>query len=289
MTHAQQGSEDWALNNPVPPEIIAMLEEAERNGPPPDPWEGVPEETVTILHEKQCPFTPRYNGDGQRNCVECQYVTQPMERRIEKPTRHIVRYETTECLRSTTLTNRLYAAGLFDTLHKRTFAAANRGGKRGAYLKVLEAWKHESGRGLFIYGTNGTGKSYSIHCLVHKLCDENVPVGWTTSSGMIQVARSAMSQKSNGSDPLQEYLNVRVLAIDDVGKEAMASDWGREVLFRVVDERTTCELPMLITSNWDPDSLALKLGENYGAAIVDRIVGSCDVIEMSGESLRGKL
>jgi len=171
-------------------------------------------------------------------------------------------------------------------LQERCFATADRGGYRGGYLDMLRDMNWATGgRGLYIHGDNGVGKSYGTHCLVRHLADQQMRVRWTTSVGIVQSARRAMGS-SDKDDPLYRYIAAQVLIVDDLGKEALASDWGREQLFHVIDTRVNDGLPMVITSNWGPDNLAARLGENYGAAIVDRLLGACVIVELTGESLR---
>jgi len=199
----------------------------------------------------------------------------------------MVRYSTEQCFRAVQGDHLLQLSGLPVALRTRTFAGADRGGRRGQYLDMLRdsAWA-TGARGIYVHGDNGVGKSYGTHCLVTHLAQQLTRVQWVTSVGIVQSARRGMDEGARHEDPLRRYTSAQVLVIDDLGKESLASDWGREQLFGVIDSRVNDGAPMVITSNWGPDNLARRLGENYGAAIVDRLLGSCDLIELAGESLR---
>ena len=171
-------------------------------------------------------------------------------------------------------------------LQDRCFTSADRGGYRGAYLDILrDTSLAPGGRGFYIHGDNGVGKSFGTHCLVRHLAGQHIRVRWTTSVGIVQAARRAMGSPDR-DDPLHQYIAAQVLIVDDLGKEALASDWGREQLFHVIDTRVNDGLPMVITSNWGTDNLAARMGENYGTAIVDRLLEVCDIVELTGENMR---
>ena len=80
--------------------------------------------------------------------------------------------------------------------------------------------------------------------------------------------------------------------IDDLDKRS-ATEWSREVLFSVVNERYNKGVPTVLTFNHGPgdrDPKApgrLALATYLGEAVLDRIVGAAfDVIDFDGPSYR---
>jgi DNA replication protein DnaC len=246
-----------------------------------------PRKTVAISSPAACPWGSR--GMPNMRCDRCRDAQGGVVReRLTRPALHIVDYHTADCYQEVYREHLLRASGLPAALWSHTFAGAGRTGDRAGYLQLLQDWDWTTGRGLYVWGTNGVGKSYGTHCLTVHLAAQGVAVQWATTAVVVQAARNFQGRQSPSDtyDPLARFINAPVLVLDDMGKEALASDWGREQLFRLIDGRVNEGRPMVVTSNWTPEALEARMGENYGAAIVSRLLGSCQVLEMQGNDLR---
>src|SRR3990167_9483378 len=94
----------------------------------------------------------------------------------------------------------------------------------------------------------------------------------------------AMYSKDNESpfDEAQRIANFNgVLIIDDIGAEKM-SDWVRQILYYIINEREQRLLPTVITSNFSLQQIA----EQIDIRISSRIAGMCKLIKLTGMDRR---
>jgi DNA replication protein DnaC len=88
---------------------------------------------------------------------------------------------------------------------------------------------------------------------------------------------------------MERYRNIPLLVLDDVEK-IHAKAWSVSVLYRLINGRTVAKRPVFITSNYDANSLLTKTFKgdcaNDGRAIIERLVGMNQWIEIRGKSLR---
>lgn len=142
--------------------------------------------------------------------------------------------------------------------------------------------------GLYIYGGVGTGKTYMIFAMVNRLKQmigespyrlaETVQV-WNTTE-LISRIRETFDRPSDVFVPeLLEYKGILVL--DDVGSEK-PSEWVTEQLYRIINRRYEEALPTVYTSNLTIEELDDRIGERS----VSRIVGSCRIVELTGNDKR---
>lgn len=90
-----------------------------------------------------------------------------------------------------------------------------------------------------------------------------------------------------GSDRILDHLiNTPILFLDDLGAEK-ASEWVKEQLYNVINERYNWCRPVLITTNLSIQEIA----QNYGDRMASRLVEMCDVKKFDGKDyrLKGKL
>ena len=115
--------------------------------------------------------------------------------------------------------------------------------------------KNKSGKGLYLSGSFGSGKTYLIAALFNELAKKNI------SSALVYYPELLRSLKSSfGSDYEERFdfiKTVPLLLLDDIGAENTTA-WSRdEVLGPILQYRMEEELPTFFTSN-----LSLKELEN---------------------------
>jgi DNA replication protein DnaC len=87
---------------------------------------------------------------------------------------------------------------------------------------------------------------------------------------------------------LSDLFNVPVLTLDDIGAE-QATDWRRDQLATLIEERYGRQLPMLVTSNYSLPELGRRLGHDdpvVGQRLVSRLRENAMGVEIGGADRR---
>jgi DNA replication protein DnaC len=71
------------------------------------------------------------------------------------------------------------------------------------------------------------------------------------------------------------------LVLDDIDK-AKPTDFARDILFELIDERINNRASLLITTNMNSGEFA----EAYGEAIASRVAGYCEAKRIDGDDRR---
>lgn len=195
-------------------------------------------------------------------------------------------YDVSECYRHIQTHELIEASGLKGRALKHTFenAEINNHNKK-LYGFLANRWMPDSG-GVYIAAQktkdnpqgNGTGKTYALHALAHKLSGLGIKCLYARTVDFLSELKSAyeIGTQQSETDVLRKYKNVPVLLWDDLGKENIRTEWGPEKFYHVIDYRAEMELPMVISSNFLLDELATRFGaDNFGPAIVSRLAGAC--------------
>jgi DNA replication protein DnaC len=131
-------------------------------------------------------------------------------------------------------------------------------------------------KGLIIRGQTGTRKTRAMWRLLRRLFDENKSVIAMTAVEFDRQCRDAGGQFFLDRW-FKELATIHVLMIDDLGKgnwtQGTEAQW-----FDLVDTRTREHRPILITTQEDRVSLAAKMSENRGEALVRRLGDYCNTI-----------
>jgi DNA replication protein DnaC len=140
----------------------------------------------------------------------------------------------------------------------------------------------DSGRGLWIQGDVGTGKT-TLAMLVSKAAlDAGRSVAIYSLPRLLNLLREAMDSQEGKLDFMDRLTAVDLLHIDDLGAENQ-TDWVLEQLYSIVNARYESERAIVATTNLMPDELSDRLG----ARTVSRLVEICgDLIPLFGEDKR---
>lgn len=148
-------------------------------------------------------------------------------------------------------------------------------------IDFVQNYADGNGRGLYIVGGVGAGKTYEASAIASSFLWSGYSVIVCTSLSMLdQIYANQHGQQTRGTD---DYCRADLLVIDDLGKEN-ANQWAVTTLFQVVDSRYADLKPTVFTSQYPLQSLLARMsrsGERESAeAIVSRIAGTCDVVEL---------
>lgn len=153
----------------------------------------------------------------------------------------------------------------------------------------LGRWEEhrETGRGLYLCGGVGTGKTHLAVAVMNELIRrKRVPALFVTVPDLLGNLRRAYSKDSgrNLDEWLDAVKNADLLLLDDLGSER-PTDWAKELLFMVVNHRYLEALPTIFTSNIGPKDLAAHLDERTAS----RIISMCGWVSLEGEDYRETL
>lgn len=148
------------------------------------------------------------------------------------------------------------------------------------YTEQFQTFKKE-GKGLLLYGTVGTGKTYLAACVANRMIDQNVRTLMINFSTVCNKLSGMFEGKQEYLDSLNSYT---LLIIDDLGAERK-SEYMQELIFNIIDARYRSGLPMVITTNLTADEIKKPQDVGY-ARIYDRILERCIPVEVSGKSRR---
>lgn len=148
------------------------------------------------------------------------------------------------------------------------------------YVKNFTTFKAE-GKGLLLWGTVGTGKTYMAACVANALLDEGYKVLMTNFASLTNTIQSMYEGKQKFINSLNHY---SLLIIDDLGAERK-SEFMQEMVFNIIDARYRSGLPMIITTNLSIEEIK-KPKDISNSRIYDRILERCHPLQISGGSKR---
>lgn len=133
------------------------------------------------------------------------------------------------------------------------------------------------GKGLFLYGNCGTGKSLLLMCLAKEALSKGLRIRVVTAQGLINVF--AKSWNSEAGINFENYvMKVPFLFVEELGKEHM-TQIALPILTRVVKFREEAQLPTCFSCNEDFEVIRTK----YSAALASSIMGTCKLIHFESK------
>lgn len=161
-----------------------------------------------------------------------------------------------------------------------SFAAADRSGENARGIKICERYAEKfpqmlrENRGLLLFGSVGTGKTFAAVCIANALIGRGFSVVMTSLVGLVDGSADIMPQ-INSAD---------LLVFDDLGAER-STDYGLERLYSAVDARYRSGKPVIYTTNLPLEVLKKPQDTRY-ARIYDRVLERCFPVEFRGVSRR---
>lgn len=166
-----------------------------------------------------------------------------------------------------------------------------------ASLFIHEYMTTKKGRGLYLHGPFGTGKTYMLSAIANILSQRGVVCGLVYFPELIAEIKSGFNNENNSAyDKIEQLKEIDVLMLDDIGSESMTSWMRDEVLGRILNYRMHQGLPTFFTSNLNYNQLQHhysytqkgEVEEIKGARILERIKALSIPVAISGTNYRQK-
>lgn len=241
-----------------------------------------------------------WHGQPRRcNCEQAKAYWEDYDRKEEERIRAEEEAERNRQMRNR-IARLLGQSGIKKRFRQRTFPnfRTDTPGRRKCYAIAKEyadnfALHKARGDGLYIEGTNGTGKTHLAAAIALQLIEQGIPVICKTASDLLMDIKRTFDDSSvNEAQVLDIYKRVDLLIIDDLGKE-QCSDWSMSTLYSILNDRYEDMKPTIVTTNYNTDALAAALtpkgfdGTKI-VAIISRLREVSKVMTMAWEDIRGK-
>lgn len=149
--------------------------------------------------------------------------------------------------------------------------------------------------GLYLVGKFGTGKTFLMCYLLHKMAEAGYSGVIVYMPEFIEDLKSMMLDSPKLRETVELMKETDILIFDDVGAENM-NPWARDHVLGAILNYRMNRKPTFYTSNYELDvlekhfSFTSKDGEEAykGQRLMDRIRPFVDVVVVSGENKRGQ-
>ena len=149
------------------------------------------------------------------------------------------------------------------------------------YVENFDEMKKQ-GKGLLLYGSVGTGKTFAACEVANALIDKGYPVLVTNFARIINSLQATFEKQ----EYIDSFNRFSLIVIDDLGIERN-TEFAKEQVYNIIDSRYRVGLPMIITTNLSIDKIK-KPDDIENGRIYDRILERCFPVEVTGQSRRRK-
>lgn len=176
------------------------------------------------------------------------------------------------------------------------------GAAREAAMEFVRAWP-ATRTGLVIVGDPGVGKTHLLVGILRELAlDKGAECRYADFSHLVNDLRAAISRRERAADLIQPLVDAEVLAVDDLGRGLLATDYEAAVIDELVSRRYNADRLTLFSTNF-PDlpgrtgSGNLTQGEEarpslqqiVGERVVSRLRQMCRFVSIQAEDFRAFL
>lgn len=150
------------------------------------------------------------------------------------------------------------------------------------YVANFEEFR-KNGKGLLLFGTVGTGKTFAAACVANALIDKGYPVLMTNFARIANTVSGMFEGKQEYYDSLNRF---PLLVLDDLSAERK-TEYMQEIVFNVIDSRYRAGLPLIITTNLTSEEIKHPSELAYQRTF-SRLLEMCLPVKVEGVDKRAE-
>lgn len=147
----------------------------------------------------------------------------------------------------------------------------------------VEQFEEMQGKGLLLFGSVGTGKTFISACIANALIDKGHRCLVTNFARLTNILQAERDKQAY----LDRLNTFHLLVIDDLASERDTEYMG-EIVQSIIDARYRSRLPLIVTTNLTSDELKHP-ADVRKARIYSRLFEMCVPIEVNGKDRRKEI
>ena len=137
--------------------------------------------------------------------------------------------------------------------------------------------------GLYIFGAQGSGKTYAASAVAIEIAKTGKSVRFVSAISMLDEIKSTYSTPTEESYVINSFVHPDLLVIDDLGKEQV-TEWSLSRMFKIIDSRYSSKKPTVVTTERTEQELSARWSRDgdavNGNAIIRRLGEDCLLVNM---------
>lgn len=137
------------------------------------------------------------------------------------------------------------------------------------HKKLVRDWFHNSHPFLVVMGVPRAGKTYLSAAILNYFYDQRKDIFYTTHRRFIDRIKENIQDGEHEYKLIRQYTEKDILIFDDLGS-ATNTEWQKEMILELIDNRYSDCKKTLITTNFNALELKNHLGERTSSRILDK-------------------